>query len=141
MDNYTLSETTKTRTVAPLLAALWATFVAAYLYYASTYDLSVVYFGSDTSQFELVKDRVIAYAKVVAVTGPGSAFGLTIPTFLALLPLGLRKHRRAALVVAGALTLGVCLIWPFSIGVLYLPTAVLLLFAAQRINANPAPAI
>ncbi len=141
MDNYTLSERMKSGRVGPLLAAFWATLVAAYLGFASTYDLSVVYFGSDTSQFELVKNRVIAYAKIVAVTGPSSAFGLTVPIFLALLPLAMRKHRRAALVVAGVLTLGVCLIWPFSIGVLYLPSAVLLLFAAGRINADPAPAI
>jgi hypothetical protein len=82
MDKYALADQTKSRNIIPLLAALWATLVAAYLYLASTYDLSVVYFGLDTSQFELVKNRVIAYAKVVAVTGPGSAFGLTIPVFL-----------------------------------------------------------
>jgi hypothetical protein len=93
MDKYALADQTKSRNIIPLLAALWATLVAAYLYLASTYDLSVVYFGLDTSQFELVKNRVIAYAKVVAVTGPGSAFGLTIPVFLALLPLAVRKHR------------------------------------------------
>ncbi|MDB4871077.1 MAG: hypothetical protein JWL97_2081 [Gemmatimonadales bacterium] len=141
MDKYALADQTKSRNIIPLLAALWATLVAAYLYLASTYDLSVVYFGLDTSQFELVKNRVIAYAKVVAVTGPGSAFGLTIPVFLALLPLAVRKHRRAALVAGAVLTLGVCLIWPFSIGVLYLPTALLLLLAVGRTNADPAHAI
>jgi hypothetical protein len=141
MDKYALADQTKSRNIIPLLAALWATLVAAYLYLASTYDLSVVYFGLDTSQFELVKNRVIAYAKVVAVTGPGSAFGLTIPVFLALLPLAVRKHRRAALVAGAVLTLGVCLIWPFSIGVLYLPTALLLLLAVGRTNADRAHAI
>jgi hypothetical protein len=141
MDKYALSERTKSRNIVPLLAALWATLVAAYLYFASTYDMSVVYFGPGMSRFEIVKNRVIAYASVVAVTGPGSAFGLTIPIFLALLPLAMRKHRRAALVVAGVLTLGVCLLWPLSIGALYFPTAVLLLLAAARTNADPAHAI
>jgi hypothetical protein len=141
MDNYTLSERMKAGRVGPLLAAFWATLVAAYLYWAATYDRSVVYLRSDTSQFESMKNQVIAYAKIVAVTGPSSAFGLTVPIFLALLPLATRKHRRAALVVAGVLTLGVCLVWPFSIGLLYLPSAVLLLFAAGRISADPAPAI
>ena len=141
MDNYTLAERMKTQNAGPLLAAFWATLVAGYLYFASTYDLSVVYFGPDMSQVELVKNGVIAYGKVVAVTGPGSAFGLTIPAFLALSPLALRKHRRAAIGLAGVLTLAMCVIWPFSIGVLYLPTAVLLLLAAQRINADPTPAI
>ncbi|MFL5503901.1 MAG: hypothetical protein ACJ799_07830, partial [Gemmatimonadaceae bacterium] len=66
---------------------------------------------------------------------------------LALLSLAFRKHRCAALLVAGALTLGVCLVWPFSIGVLYLPTAALVLLAAWRenrllrVDAAPVPGI
>lgn len=131
----------RSRNFVPLLAALWSAFVAAYLYWAATYDLSVVQFGPDTSQFEIMKNGVIAYAWPVAVTGPASAFGLTISVFLALLPLPIRRHRRAALVVAGVLTLGICFLWPFSIGVLYLPTALLLLLAAGRTNADPAYAI
>jgi hypothetical protein len=138
MDKYALSEPTKSRNTVPLLATLWATLVAAYLYFAATYDLSVVYFGPGTSRFEMVKNRVIAYASVVAVTGPSCAFGLFIPTLLALSPLAIRKHRRGALLVAGALTLGVCLIWPLSIGVLYLPTALLLLLGAVRTDAHEA---
>ena len=141
MDEHTLPERRKSQNIVPLLAALWATLVGAYLYWAATYDLSVVYFGPGMSPFELMKNRVIAYAGVVAVTGARSASGLFIPSVLALLPLAMRKYRRGALVVAGVLTLGVCLLWPFSIGVLYLPTALLLLFAAARTNADPAHAI
>jgi hypothetical protein len=140
MDKYALSDQTKSRNILPLLAVLWATLVAAYLYWAATYDLSVGYIRSDMSQFEILKNRVIAYASVVAVTGPASAFGLAIPVFLALVPLAVRKHRRAALVAGAVLTLGVCLLWPFSIGVLYLPTALLLLGAVGRNNADPAHA-
>src|SRR5438045_5172627 len=141
MEKYTLPARTKSRIIVPLLASLWATLVAAYLFLASTYVLSVVYFGPGMSRFEMVKNRVIAYATVVAVTGLGSAFGLTIPIFLALLPLAVRRHRRAALVAGAVLTLGVCLVWPFSIGVLYLPTALLLLLALGRTNADPAHAV
>ncbi|MFL5573046.1 MAG: hypothetical protein ACJ78R_06010 [Gemmatimonadaceae bacterium] len=146
-DEHVLPAPTKSRNVLPLLAALWATLIAAYLYFAATYDLSVVYFGSDTSRFEMLKNRAIAYGNVVAVTGPRSALGPAIPTLLALLSLAFRKHRRAALLVAGALTLGVCLVWPFSIGVLYLPTAALVLLAAWRenrllrVDAAPVPGI
>ena len=124
-----------------LLAAFWATLVAAYIYWAVSYDMSVVYIRSDMSQFELVKNRAISNGKFVSVTGLGSAFGVALPVFLALLPLATRKYRRAALVVAGVLTLGICVIWPFSIGVLFLPCAILLLFAAGRIDADPAAAI
>ena len=141
MDKYTLSERTKSRNIVPLIAALWASLVAAYLFFASTYDRSVVFFGPDMSRFEIARNEVIDYASAVAVTGPGSVFGLTIPIFLALSPLAIRKHRRGALLAAGALTLGVCLLWPLSIGVLYLPTALLLLLAGARVNADPAPAI
>ena len=130
----------KSRSIFPLIAALWASLVAAYLYFAATYDRSVVVFSSDMSRFEVARDNVINYASAVAVTGPASAFGLIIPVLLALSPLAIRKHRRRALLFAGALTLGVCLLWPLSIGVLYLPTALLLL-AGARTNADPAPAI
>jgi hypothetical protein len=127
-----VSDRTTSRNVVPLVAAFWAALVAAYLYWAATYDLSVVYISSDMSRFEILKNRVISYAKVVAVTGPASAFGLTIPALLALFPLVIPKYRPAALVVASVLTLCICLVWPPSIGVLYLPTAVLLLVAEAR---------
>ena len=119
------------------MAALWATVVGVYLLIASTWDRS---FGVLTSipptTFEVVKNKLLDYATVVAVTGFDSASGLFIPTLLALCPLAIRKYRRVALLVTGGLTLAICLVWPFSIGVLYLPTAVLLLFAAVRTNAG-----
>ena len=90
---------------------------------------------------EVVKDRLIDYASVVAVTGFNSASGLFIPALLALFPLALQQDRRAALLIAGGLTLAICLVWPFSIGVLYLPTALLLLFAAVRASEGSAHAI
>ena len=130
-----MSERTTSQDVLPLAAAFWAALVAVYLYWAATYDLSVVYISSDMSHFEILKNRVISYAKVVAVTDSASASGLTFPALLALipvLPLGIPKYRAAALVVASVLTLCICLIWPFSIGILYLPTAVLLLIAEAR---------
>ncbi len=133
MDNYALPERATPRNSLPLLAALWAAIVAASLYLAATYDRpSVVILSSDTSRFELAQNAqnaLIAYGSVVAVTGPGSVFGLALPALLALAPLGIRRYRRGALLVAGALVFGICLIWPLSIGVLYLPTALLLLLA------------
>jgi len=130
MDDYALPERATPRNRLPLIAALWAAIVAAYLYLAATYDRpSVVVLSSDTSRFELAQNALIAYGSFVAVTGPGSVFGLALPALLALAPLGIRRYRRGALLVAGALVFGICLIWPLSIGVLYLPTALLLLLA------------
>jgi hypothetical protein len=129
------------RATLALIAALWATVVGLYLLIAATYDRSVAFITPNPPVYEVVREKLLNYASVVAVPGFDSASGLFIPTLLALCPLAIRKYRRAALLVAGALTLGVCLVWPFSIGVLYLPTAMLLLFAVVRPNADPAHAI
>jgi hypothetical protein len=142
MDIDTLSQRTESPNTVPLIAALWATAVGVYLLIAATYDRSfAVLTNIPPTTYEIVKEKLLNYASVVAVTDFGSASGLFIPTLLALSPLAIRKHRRAALLVAGALTLAVCLEWPLSIGVLYLPTALLLLFAAVRTNADSAHAI
>ena len=124
------------------MAALWATVVGVYLLIASTWDRSFAVITSiPPTTFEVVKNKLLDYATVVAVTGFDSASGLFIPALLALCSLAIRKYRRVALLVTGGLTLAICLVWPFSIGVLYLPTAVLLLFAAVRTNADIAHAI
>jgi len=141
MDIDTSFQPTKSRPTLILIAALWATVVGLYLLIAATYDRSFGFITLNPPVYEVLKNKLLDYATVVAVTGPDSASGLFIPTLLALSPLAIRKHRRVALLVAGALTLGVCLIWPLSIGVLYLPTALLLLFAAARSKADPAHAI
>ena len=142
MDIDRVSQQTKSPNTLPLIAALWATVVGAYLLIAATYDRSfAVITSTPLTTYEVVKNKLLDYASVVAVTGFNSASGLFIPTLLALFPLGMRKYRRGALLVAGGLTLAVCLIWPFSIGVLYLPGALLLLVAALRTNEVSAPAI
>jgi hypothetical protein len=124
------------------MAALWATVVGVYLLIASTWDRSFAVITSiPPSTFEVVKNKLLDYASVVAVTGFDSASGLFIPTLLTLCSLAFRKYRRVALLGTGGLTLAICLVWPFSIGVLYLPTALLLLFAAVRTNADLAHAI
>ena len=142
MEIDTLSQRTRSPNTFPLTAALWATVVGVYLLIASTWDRSFAVITSiPPSAFEVVKNKLLDYASVVAVTGFDSASGLFIPALLAISSLAIRKYRRVALLVTGGLTLAICLTWPFSIGVLYLPTAVLLLFAAVRTNADLAPAI
>jgi hypothetical protein len=142
MDIDALPQRTRSPNTLPLIAALWAAVVGVYLLIASTWDRSFAVITSiPPTTFEVVKDKLLDYASVVAVTGFDSASGLFIPALLALCPLAIRKYRRAALLVTGGLTLAICLVWPISIGVLYLPTAVLLLFAAVRTNADTAHAI
>jgi hypothetical protein len=142
MDIDTLSHRTKSPNTFPLIAALWATVIGVYLLIASTWDRTFVVITSiPPTTLEVVKNKLLDYASVVAVTDFDSASGLFIPTLLALCSVAIRKYRRVALLVIGGLTLAICLVWPFSIGVLYLPTAVLLLFAAVRTNADIAHAI
>jgi hypothetical protein len=142
MDMDTSSQRTKSPNTVPLIAALCAAIVGVYLLVASTYDRSsAVISSTPPPTYEVIKDRLLDYASVVAVTGFDSASGLFIPTLLALFPLATRKYRRAALLLAAGLTLAVCLVWPLSIGALYLPTALLLLFAAARTNEVSAHAI
>lgn len=141
MDRDTVSQRTRSPNTFPLVAALWAMVVGIYLLIASTWDRSfAVLTPIPPTTFEVVKHRLLDYASVVAVTGFASASGLFIPYLLALCPLATRKYRRVACLLTGGLTLAICLIWPFSIGILYFPTAVLLLIAAVRTDADPAPA-
>jgi hypothetical protein len=141
MDIDTLPQRTGSPNSFPLTAALWATVVGVYLLIASTRDRSFAVITFPPTTLEVIKNKLLDYASLVAVTGFDSALGLFIPTLLALCSLAFRKYRRVALLVTGGLTLAICLIWPFSIGLLYLPTAVLLLFAAVRTNPDIAHAI
>jgi len=142
MEIDTLSQRTRSPNTLPLVAALWATIVGVYLLIASTRDRSFAVISSiPPTTLEVVKTRLLDYASIVAVTDFDSASGLFIPALLALCSLATRKYRRVALLVTGGLTLAICLVWPFSIGVLYLPTAVLLLFAAVQTKADIAHAI
>jgi hypothetical protein len=142
MDIDRLSQRTRSPNAFPLTAALWAMIIGVYLLIASTRHRSfVVITSTPPTTLEVVKNKLVGYASIVAVTDFGSASGLFIPTLLALCSLAIRKYRRVALVVTGGLTLAICLLWPFSIGVLYLPTAVLLLLAAVRTNADLSHAI
>jgi len=139
---HTLPQRTRSPNTLPLIAALWATVVGVYLLIAATRDRSFAVITSvPPPMLEVVKDKLLDYASVVAVTDFDSASGLFFTTLLALCSLPIRKYRRAALLLTGGLTLAICLVWPFSIGVLYLPTAVLLLYAAVVTRADIAHAI
>src|SRR3954469_17384199 len=132
-----LSRPTREPNTFPVIAALWATLIGVYLLIASTLGRSPgVITSIPPTTFEVIKSKLLDYASVVAVTGFDSASGLFIPAFLALCSLGFRKNRLVALLVTGGLTLATCVVWPFSIGMLFLPTAVLLLFAAARTSAK-----
>jgi hypothetical protein len=125
MDISTLSRQTKSRSVLPVIAALWATGVALYFLLAPTYETSFGSYGPNTPASEVARTEVRGHASALEVNGPHILFVLSIPILLALSPLAIRKHRRAALLGAGALTLCFCILGALSVGTFYLPTALL----------------
>src|SRR5947207_4842323 len=141
MDIDTLSQRTRSPNTLPLMAALWATVVGVYLLIASTWDRSFAVITSiPPTALEVLKNKLLDYASVVAVTGFDSASGLFTPTLLALYSLAIRKYQRVALLVTAGLPLAISLVWPFSMCVLYLPTTMLILFAAVLTAADRAHA-
>jgi hypothetical protein len=62
---------------------------------------------------------------------------LVIPIILALLPLAVRKHQRASFIVAGVLSLAFCVVGAMSVGMFYLPSALLLLLAGATMKSLP----
>jgi hypothetical protein len=132
----TPSQQTVFRTVLPVLAALWASGFALYLLFAPTYGKAVTVIGPDTSARGVVSTRVTGYVTSLEVNGPRILITLAIPIVVAVSPLAIRKHRRRALLAAGALTLAFCILGALSIGWFYLPTALLLLFAGAGTHAG-----
>ena len=138
MDISTLSRQAKSRSVLTAIAALWATGVALYLLFAPTYETSVSTYGPNSTAS---RNEIRGYATLLDVNGPEILFVLSIPILLALSPLAFRKHRRAALLGAGALMLCFCILGALSVGTLYLPTALVLLLAGATAPAESAHAI
>ncbi len=141
MDISTLSRPTISRTVLHAVAALWTTGVALYLLLAPTYETSYRGYGPDTTASEVARTEASGRASLLDVNGPQILLVLSIPILFVLSPLAFRKHRRAALLSAGALTLGFCILGALSIGTLYLPTALLLLLAGATMQPEATPVI
>lgn len=137
MDISTLSRQGKSRGALNALASLWAAGVALYLLFAPTYETSVSTYGPNSTASS---NKISGYATLLDVNGPEILFVLSIPILLALSPLTFRKHRRAALLGAGALMLCFCILGALSVGMLYLPAALLLLLAGATTPAESAHA-
>ena len=120
------------------MAALWATGVALYLLFAPSYETSVSTYGPNSVASS---NETRGYATLLDVNGPEVLFVLSIPILFAFSPLAFRKQRRAALLGAGTLMLCFCILGAASVGMLYLPTALLLLLAGATTPAESAHAI
>jgi hypothetical protein len=100
-------------------------------------DVSTAALRSRTPQ---IVPESVGHATGLQANGPQIAFVLAIPIVLALLPLGFRKHQRAVFLGAGALTLAFCVLGAMSVGMFYLPTALLLVLAGASMR-SPAQTI
>jgi hypothetical protein len=120
------------------MAAVWAAGVALYLLLAPTYESSTSIYTTEIPPSEVARTEIRGHATALQVNGPQIVLVLSIPVLLALLPFAFRKHRRAALLGAGVLTLCFCILGALSVGTFYLPTALLLLLAGAMTRAEPA---
>ena len=131
-----------TRSKAPqalsIIAALWATAVALFFLFGPVYETSTDVYSvtASTGQVATSPERV-GHTTGLQANGPQIAFVLAIPILLALLPLAFRKHQRAAFLGAGALTLAFCVVGAMSVGMFYLPTALLLVLAGATMKSLP----
>jgi hypothetical protein len=73
------------------------------------------------------------------VNGPDTYLALAVPIVLTAVPLLVRRGRagRAIAWASGALLAGFVLLAGFTIGLVYAPGAVAVLFAASRASASP----
>jgi hypothetical protein len=120
-----------------LIAALWATAVALFVLFGPVYETSTSEYSVTVSGGRVASPEREGHATGLQANGPHITFVLAIPIVLALLPLAFRKHQRASFLGAGALTLAFCVVGAMSVGVFYLPTALLLLLAGARMKSPP----
>ena len=121
-----------------IIAALWATAVALFFLFGPVYATSTSEYSVTVSSGQVATSpERVGHATGLQANGPQIAFVLAIPVVLALLPLAFRKHLRAAFLAAGALTLAFCVVGAMSVGIFYLPTALLLVLAGATMKSLP----
>jgi hypothetical protein len=131
-----------TRAKAPqalsIIAALWATAVALFFLFGPVYGTSTSEYSVTVSSGQVATSpERVGHASGLQANGPQIAFVLAIPIVVALLPLAFRKHQRAAFLAAGALSLAFCVLGAMSVGMFYVPSALLLLLAGATTKPLP----
>jgi hypothetical protein len=124
------------QTAAIAGAIAWAVVVALLFLFGPAY-------GTKSSSYEVgergtqVRATTRGYSTGLSVNGPDVIFPLAIPIILAIVPLFVKKRRRALLLVSGCFILLFCILGAASVGLLYTPTAFLLLLAALPAREVP----
>jgi len=81
----------KSRSILPLIAALWASVVALYLLLSPTYETSYSGYGPNTTASEVARTEVSGRASLLDVNGPQILLVLSIPILFVLSPLAFRS--------------------------------------------------
>ena len=138
MDISITARRSKAPQILCLIAALWATAVALFFLFGPVYETSTSEYSVTVSSGQVATSPERAgHATGLQANGPQIAFVLVIPIVLALLPLAFRNHQRASFLGAGALTLAFCVVGAMSVGMFYLPTALLLVLAGATMKSPP----
>ena len=127
----------KAQQALSFIAALWATVVALFFLFGPVYGTSTGEYSVTAPGGQVMSPQFKGHASGLEVNGPHIAFVLVIPIILALLPLAVRKHQRLSFIVAGVLLLAFCIVGAMSVGMFYLPSALLLLLAGATTKSLP----
>jgi hypothetical protein len=119
------------------IAALWATVVALFFLFGPVYGTSTTAYSVTARGGQVASPQFEGHATGLEVNGPPVAFVLVIPMILALLPLAVRRNQRASFIGAGVLSLAFCVVGAMSVGMFFLPSALLLLLAGATMKSLP----
>lgn len=120
----------KMQNVATTAALFWAVGAAAFFLFAPVYGTLRTSYSTEPDGRVVEGPVVQGHRTGLDVNGPEVLIALTIPILIAAAPLAAAKARRGAQIVAGALLLVFSILGAASVGMLYVPSALLLLIGA-----------
>lgn len=110
--------------VAPIISLLWAIAVGLFVLFGPLYASGSGGIAVDKSGNGVAFPINYGHASGLEVNGPWILFVVSVPILLTLAPVLIR--RRAVRLVSGSVLLFLCFLAALSIGILYVPAALLL---------------
>ena len=114
--------------VAIIVAICWTVLVGVFFLFGPVYVSVSGSYGLNPAR-ELHR-ATKASATGFEVNGAGGFVPLAFPVVLAAAPLFARRSRRVIMLLTGTLLLAFCILAALSVGIFYLPAALLILFGA-----------
>jgi hypothetical protein len=123
--------------LAPIIAFFWTIALGFFNVFGPVFASASTASSIDKYGNEVVTMFPRSYASGLEVDGARIVYAVMIPILLTILPLV--AHRRILQVVFGSMLLVFCLISAASIGLLYLPAAILLIASGRHKQESPRP--